>query len=221
MKKLLLIIALMTSVLLISCSESINEPVKDDANKSLSYLNQFPYDFLQSFEEVEVLEWQSPTSRDNQLNIRINRNIEEIEDIFVLVTYGNPLTDDEGMPVLYFVDHSMGDIKLTLDMDSPVKYVKAFVKSKVTENEIIPPYANAQRFNKVESTYEIIEDEIIISAQPWTPDIAEVYALIHKMQNNELIYLQLPVSNEKIIIPDYDVGEVTGITLFVKSNPYK
>jgi hypothetical protein len=219
MKKLLFIVALFTSVLLISCSESVTEPVGGNTTKSFDVLYEYPYEYLQGFEEVKVLDWNLPgTSDDRDISLRIDRNIEDVEDIFVMVNYGDPLVDTEGHYVLYFIDQPGEDImKLHLDMDLPVKDVKAFVLNRTSSVETESPYMDAYRFRGVTSTWEIRDDNLVISALPWTPDVLEVYAHISREGQDELIYLQLPHDSGRMMIPIEDVDGITGVHLFVNS----
>ncbi len=154
------------------------------------------------------------------VNIQIDRNIEDVEDLFVMVIYGNRIADANGEPALYFVNQpGSTTMKLRLDADKPVKEIKAFVLNRVSEVDLTPPYEDSHRFRGVYSTWQIREEQLVISALPWTPDVIEAFAYIDKPGADELVYLQRPDNSSKIIIPGFREGEIQGVHLFVNSNP--
>jgi hypothetical protein len=225
MKKVIFLIAIFTSVLLISCADVPNNPSEDLYKNHNDEAYVFPYEYLQRFEERKVIDWNLPTldGEKNILTVNLTTSAEEIEDLFIIVKSGDPVTDVEPQLHLFFVDHSMARqnmINIPTDIEDQIMEVRAFVMEKVVETDEPAPYPHAQVFRKGYNTWEMRGSDLVIATNPFTPDVLEVFAYVEKTGQDELVYLQLPNPDERIIIPDYKEDNIIDVKLFILSDPF-
>lgn len=221
MKKVLFLVAIFTSVLLISCADVPSNPAEDRNKNHNEEAYVFPYDYLQRFEERKVIDWNFPGigGDDKMLTVNLTTSAEDIEDLFIIVKSGDPVTDVEPELHLFFVEHTgQKSIQIPNDIEDPIMEVKAFVFERVLEIDVTAPYPHAQVFRQGYNTWEVRGNDLVIATNPFTPDVLEVFAYVMKNGANELVYLQKP--DGRIIIPDYDVKNIIDVKLFVLSDPF-
>lgn len=221
MKKLFILIALVSTFVLVSCSENqspsfITNPSleKVETGSADHNISSFPYLKLTQFKEVKELKYYSESGV-NKLYIDLSSSSPGVLHFYVVIEYTESNADETPSTIMLFVENNSEKVlEIEGFNESLVSKVNVYAYySDNLQHEINYPFYNYEQFHSLNDVYwEKQKYDINIKCEFLTnTDLA--YVQIDTENGSYLLYWGKP-ANESLIIENFGELEVIDVKLF-------
>lgn len=210
--KLIFIAALLSSLMLTSCSENINNisPVSPDAVSLEKERGvNFPYRNYQEFNELTVKEWVfDPSNGSGEIKVIIELPSKSVNQLFARVELYNGKSD------FYYIGKAREEFFMRLQADiREIRTIEVFGMNLIDDVIQYYPYGYMHEFQDVEvKDWRTSRDRLEINHYTMTGEIIHKFVYLQTAEGNIILFVGNPDSN--FTIPGYGDKKIFTVTMF-------